>query len=59
MKVLIDTGAMGEFINIKFIRSHELWTYHRPHSIAVYNVDGTLNEMGQTTKAIDLVICYT
>src|SRR6266481_7581431 len=58
MNALIDTSATGQFIDIEYVRSKELCTYRLPHSIRVYNVDGTPNEAGHITEALDLVICY-
>src|SRR6266481_8634086 len=58
MEALIDTGATGQFIDIEYVRSNELWTYCLPHSLAVYNVDGTPNEAGCITEAVDLVVHY-
>src|SRR6266481_9997461 len=58
MNMLIDTGATGQFINIEYIWSKELRTYCLPCSIRVYNVDGTPNEAGHITEALDLVIHY-
>ena len=58
MKALIDCGAMAEFINHEFVCAHELWTYPIPHPISLYNVDGSPNEIGKITEAIDLVVQY-
>ena len=58
MNALIDCGATGQFIDVEYVRSYELHTYHLPRAIPVYNVDGTPNEVGHITKAIDLIICY-
>ena len=58
MKALIDMGATGEFIDIEFVWSHELRTYRLPRPITVYNVDGTPNESGCITEAVDLVVRY-
>ena len=35
---------------------HELWTYQLLHLIGLYNADGSLNEIGKITEAIDLVV---
>ena len=59
MKALIDTGATGQFIDIKYVWSNELQTYHLPCSLAVYNVDGTPNKAGRITEAVDLVTFAT
>src|SRR6266481_576643 len=58
MNVLIDTGATGKFIDIEYIQSKEICTYSLPHSIRVYNVDGTPNEAGHIIEALDLVVHY-
>ncbi len=58
MKALIDTGATGQFIDIEYVHSNELQTYRLPCLLAVYNVDGTPNEAGHITEAIDLVVRY-
>ena len=47
---------MAEFIDPKFIRAHELWTYPLPHPISLYKADESPNEIGKITEAIDLVI---
>ena len=58
MKALIDCSAMAEFINHEFFHAHELWTYPIPHPIGLYNMDGSPNEIGKITEAINLVIQY-
>ena len=58
MKALIDTGATGQFIDVEYVRSNKLQTYHLPCLLAVYNVDGTPNEAGCITEAVNLVVCY-
>ena len=58
MNMLIDCSATGQFIDIEYIQSYELRTYCLPHAIPVYNVDGTPNEAGHTTEAIDLITHY-
>ena len=58
MKALINCGAMGEFIDHEFVRAHELWTYQLPHPIRLYNADGSPNEIGKITEAINLVVQY-
>ena len=37
---------------------HELWTYQLPRPIRLYNADGSPNEIGKITEAIDLVVQY-
>jgi len=58
MNALIDCSATGQFIDVEYVRSYELRTYCLPRTIPVYNVDGTPNEAGHITEAIDLVIRY-
>ena len=58
MKALIDCGAMAEFINHKFVCACELQMYLVLHPIGLYNADGSPNEIGKITEAIDLVIQY-
>ena len=58
MKALIDCGATAEFINHEFVRAHELRTYLVPHPIGLYNADGSPNEIGKITEAINLVVQY-
>ena len=58
MKALIDCSAMGEFIDHKFVRAHELQTYQLPCLIGLYNADGLPNKIGKITKAINLVVQY-
>ena len=55
MKALIDCGAMAEFIDHEFVYAHELQTYPVLH---LYNADGSPNEIGKITEAINLVIQY-
>src|SRR5882724_2744795 len=56
IKALIDSGAMGLFIEIDYMQSKNLKTWHLPRVIPVYNVDGTPNEVGHITEVIDLIV---
>ena len=58
MKALIECGAMGDFIDHEFVRVHELRTYQLPCPIGLYNADGSPNEIGKITKAINLIVQY-
>ena len=58
MKALIDCGATAEFIDHEFVHAHELRMYPIPHPISLYNADGSPNEIGKITEAIDLVVQY-
>src|SRR5882724_562210 len=58
IKALIDSGAMGLFIDINYVWSNNLKTRRLPRAIPVYNVDGTPNEVGHITEVIDLLVRY-
>ena len=55
---VIDCGATAEFIDHEFVHANALWTYPIPHPISLYNADGSPNEIGKITEAIDLVVQY-
>jgi len=56
IKALIDSGAMGLFIDIDYMQSKNLKTQHLPRAIPVYNVDRTPNEVGHITEVIELIV---
>ena len=58
MKVLLDTGAGGKFIDQNFIRNQKIKTKNLEHPIEVFNVDGTPNKRGTIMKytRLDLMI---
>src|SRR5882724_8687458 len=47
---LIDLGVMGKFIDIDYVQSNNLHTQCLPQAIPIYNIDGTLNEVGYITE---------
>jgi hypothetical protein len=55
---LLNTGAGGKFINQNFVRNQIKKTKELKYLIEVFNVDGTLNKQGTTTKytQLDLMI---
>jgi len=55
---LINSGAMGKFIDIDYVWVNNLCTQWLPRAIPVYNVDGTLNKAGYITEVVDLIIQY-
>ena len=55
---LIDLGVMGKFIDIDYVQSNNLHTQCLPQAIPIYNIDGTLNEVGYITEVMDLIIQY-
>ena len=52
---LLDSGATACFIDLGFVNARDLQTRTLPRAIPVYNIDGTLNEAGSITRAIDLI----
>src|SRR5882724_8878906 len=58
INTLIDSGAMGLFIDIDYMWSKNLKTQCLPRAIPVYNVDGTPNKVGHITEVINLIVRY-
>jgi len=58
IKALLDSGATGSFINRDFVRSKGINTQTLSHNIPVFNVDGSPNEAGQISEAIDVLLHY-
>src|SRR5882724_11425613 len=54
-KALVNSGATGMFIDIKFIRSKNIWTHRLPRAIPI---DGTPNKAGHITEVIYLMVQY-
>jgi hypothetical protein len=55
---LLDCGATGLFIDLKYVEETKLNTRKLPRAIPVYNVDGTLNQSGSIKEEVDLVMTY-
>ena len=55
---LLDSGATGCFIDEDFIKSRNITAKRLPRPIALYNIDGTLNEYGSVKETVDLVVRY-
>jgi len=57
-KTLLDSRAMGNFIDKDFVHTKgmSIWSISRP--IPVYNVDGSSNKVGQISEVVDVVLCY-
>jgi hypothetical protein len=49
---LIDSEAQGKFINKNLVKTLQLQEEPLNDSIKVYNVDGTLNELGYINSAV-------
>ena len=43
---LLDSGAIGMFIDVEYVRTQKLQTHPLSHAIPIYNIDGTPNEAG-------------
>jgi len=55
---LINLGATRQLIDVEYTWSKNLWVWHLPRAIPVYNMDGTPNEAGHITEAVDLIVHY-
>jgi len=58
VKVLLDSGATGNFIDRDFVRTKGINTRSISHPIPVYNVDGFPNKAGQISEVVDVVLRY-
>jgi len=58
IKALIDSGAIGLFIDIDYVWSKNLKTQCLLRAILVYNVDGTPNKAGHIIEVINLIVRY-
>ncbi|GLB44698.1 putative retrotransposable element tf2 155 kda protein type 1-like [Lyophyllum shimeji] len=58
LKALLDSGASGLFLHIRFVREHGITTRALSRPIPVKNVDGTANAAGAITEVVDLVLRY-
>jgi len=58
VKALLDSRAMGNFIDRDFVRTKGINTWSISHPIPVYNVDGFPNEAGQISEVVDIVLYY-
>ena len=51
---LVDSGATGMCINKEYVIQHNLETKKLPVSLPVYNANGTLNEGGAISEAVEV-----
>jgi len=58
VKVLLDSGATGSFINRDFVCSKGMNTWTLSRNIPVFNVDSSPNEAGQISEVVDVVLWY-
>jgi len=58
VKALLDSRAMGNFIDRDFVQTKDINTQSISRPIPVYNVDGSPNEAGQISEVVDVVLHY-
>ena len=58
VKALLDSGATGSFIDRDFVCSKGINTRTLLCNILVFNVDGSPNKAGQTSKVVDVLLHY-
>jgi len=58
VKVLLDSGATGSFIDREFVCSKGINTRTLSRNIPVFNVDSSPNEAGQISEVVDVVLWY-
>jgi len=56
--VLVNFGATSVFINKAFVDKHCLNICKLFFLVLVYNMDRTLNEIGQISKMVNIVLQY-
>jgi hypothetical protein len=57
-QALIDCGATGCFIDIKWAKLNNIPTCLLTNAIPVYNVDGTTNDTGAITDIVNVILRY-
>ena len=55
---LLDCGATGCFIDPELVRKEGLTSTRLPRALPVYNVDGTLNEIGSIRESVDIIMRF-
>jgi len=58
IKVLLDSGAIGNFINKDFVHIKGMSTWSISCPIPVYNVNSSPNEAGQISEVVNVVLYY-
>jgi len=58
IKALLDSGAIGSFIDKDFVRTKGISTRSISCPILMYNVNSSPNEAGQISEVIDVVLYY-
>ncbi|KAG5729073.1 hypothetical protein E4T56_gene3112 [Termitomyces sp. T112] len=55
---LLDSRAMGLFLDSEFVKHHGLTMQPLPKPIPIYNINRTPNKAGTINSVVDLVLCY-
>ena len=58
VKALLDSGAIGNFIDKDFVRTKGISTWNISCPIPVFNIDSSPNEAGQISEVVDVVLRY-
>jgi len=58
VKALLDSRAMGNFIDQNFVHTKSINTQSISYPIPVYNVNSSSNEAGQISEVVDIVLHY-
>jgi len=58
VKVLLDSRAIGNFIDKDFVHMKGMSTRSISRLIPVYNMDGSPNKAGQISEVVDVVLYY-
>ena len=53
---LIDSGVTGLFMDQRYVECYKLSTWKLQFPILVYNVDGSPNESGSITEAVEVIL---
>ncbi len=57
-EAMVNTGAIGNFIDQDFVQNAKLPTRELSQLIPVYNVNETPNEAGSIHKVVDMIMTY-
>src|SRR6267378_3868650 len=55
-RILVDSGATDNFIHPKFVKRLRVGRQELPHSMKIWNIDGTTNRAGRLTHFVDLLV---
>jgi hypothetical protein len=58
VRVLVDSGVTGLFIDREYIKSNQIPTTNLSQPIPVFNVDGTANTEGSISEVAELLLRY-